>query len=252
MVERVHPVPLHKEGRQPRLKMRHYIYKWTGTKNCDKVNAKCILLSDVPYVGSKGGIVDVREGMFYHNLFPAGNAVFATNVNLDVYNDIIQERMRLDIEVAAQKKEIIRPEETAKSLTRLRLPIPMNGQNVWTLEPSHVRIALWNVGIEAEDSAITVPDEPVTAPGEVTLSLTINDKFRATFTGEVYSISPDSDRTIPDKFKDFLGNTPLENSLEILSGLETKSAIDADELLKPSGDQDECDKLPDDGDDQKS
>ena len=57
----------------------------------------------------------------------------------------------------------------------MNLPIPMHPTNPWTLNKTHVKIAFRRQGIELAELNITLPEEPVTAHGDIKLQVTVSD-----------------------------------------------------------------------------
>ncbi|XP_033725445.1 39S ribosomal protein L9, mitochondrial-like [Pecten maximus] len=208
IIERVNEVPLHKETKQPRLKTRHYIYKASNDqRHIRLVKARVILLKNVKYVGRPGDVLSIPQTMFYRKLYPTGHAVFATEANLELYDYMIKKR-----EIKAQKtkekaREIVRAEQLANELMGMRLPIALSKTSDCPVTPSHVLVALWKAGIEAKESCIKIPDDPVTGDDELPLSLTINGEYTAEFTGVIYRVGRDSDHLIPSQLEGFLKHT---------------------------------------------
>ncbi|XP_060070943.1 large ribosomal subunit protein bL9m-like [Ylistrum balloti] len=208
IVERVNEVPLHKKTRQPRLKTRHYIYKVTTDPQYFRLEkAKVILLKNVRHVGKPGEVLYVRQKLFYQKLYPSGFAVFATESNLELHNELIKNR-QMKMKKSKEKSEtIVRAELTANDLTGMRLPIAVSTATDTVVTASHVVVALWKAGIESNKNLITMPEEPVTGDDEFPISLTINDKYTAKFTGVIYRVGKDSDQLIPREFDGFLKRT---------------------------------------------
>ncbi|XP_021366319.1 uncharacterized protein LOC110458755 isoform X1 [Mizuhopecten yessoensis] len=225
VMERLNPLPLHKSTKQARLKTRHFIYKVSNSRKDNYlVKAKAILIQNVRHTGRAGDVLYLNQSLFYHKLFPMGQAVFATEANLELYDDLIKKR-GLNAKKAKEKQQlvIIRAEQTVNDLTGMRLPIALSKATDTELTPTHVMVALWKAGIEATESSITMPEEPVTGKEEFTLSLRINDEYTAPFTGVIYRVSKDSDHLIPSEFDGFLKRTS-----ETKKGADVKTDESAD------------------------
>ena len=74
-------------------------------------------------------------------------------------------------------KKIVLPEDSVQfssetvskcvaDMSKYVVPIIMNGDNRWTLEPWHVRFALLNHGVSLEEHCIKLPDQKISGPNQ--------------------------------------------------------------------------------------
>ncbi|XP_069101876.1 large ribosomal subunit protein bL9-like [Argopecten irradians] len=207
-VERVNKVGLHKNTRHPRLKTRHFIYKPSiDSRHSRLIDAKVILLQDVKNIGQPGDVIDVRQAVFYRKLYPLGQAVFATEANMDLYDELIKRREIEFQKTKEQAQKLVWAEQLANDLTGMRLPIAVNKSADSAVTSSHILVALWKAGIEANENCIKM--ESVTDEDEIPLSLTVNDTYTAKFTGVIYRVDRDSEHLIPSQLDGFLKRTSI-------------------------------------------
>lgn len=66
-------------------------------------------------------------------------------------------------------------------LSKFVVPIVMNGEHDWTLEPWNVQMALVRQGVFVDQSCIELPEKPINGPkaslehGEFLLKLKVNE-----------------------------------------------------------------------------
>ena len=74
-------------------------------------------------------------------------------------------------------KKIVLPEDSVQfssetvskcvaDMSKFVVPIIMNGDNRWTLEPWHVRFALLNHGVSLDEHCIKLPDQKISGPNQ--------------------------------------------------------------------------------------
>lgn len=194
IVDRRYPPPLAPKGCLPFMKQRHRVYKVV-----DRVHSKptpditCVLTDSVEGVGIRGDTVTVKRRLFRGRLYPAGLAVYASPENLDKFSGVDVDNNEREEE----KRLGVFGQMTLKQLSGLYLPVYMSGDNPWILTPKHVRIALRNVGVEAREDCIQLPQEPITGPGEFKFRITVNKARSTDVQGCVVLRYRDQSRNVP-------------------------------------------------------
>ncbi|XP_071098210.1 large ribosomal subunit protein bL9m-like isoform X2 [Haliotis cracherodii] len=190
VVERVYPTPLGKVGQMPPLKNKHRVYRLRERVHSKPTPPiKCILLEDIKGVGVKGSVISVDRGLFRNKLYPT-KATYASPENLAELGD-----ERVD-----ETRATPTARQTLEQLSWLHLRIPMNGERPWTLNKTNVKVALRKMGVEVEESCLTMPTETITEPQEISISITVNKMETVHVKGTVFHIHKDTSEDFPPTF----------------------------------------------------
>ncbi|XP_067653688.1 large ribosomal subunit protein bL9m-like [Haliotis asinina] len=181
VVERVYPTQLGKVGQMPRLKNKHRVYRLKERVHSKPAPPiKCILLQDIKGVGVKGSVISVDRSLFRNKLYPT-QATYASPENLAELGD-----ERVD-----ETKATPTARQTLEQLSWLHLRVPMNGERSWTLSKTNVKVALRKLGVEVEEGCLTMPEEAITEPQEITIGITVNNMETVHVKGTVFHIQKD-------------------------------------------------------------
>lgn len=158
ILRRKWPPGLHKKSQQPkRLRGRHYVYEFVeNTESKKKPDIEVILTDYVQGLGERGDRVFVRPNIAYNKLLLPGLAVYATPTNIERYCKEETDRKLTYSSPFVQR--------TLGFLSNLHLSVTMNKEVPWTVEPWHIRASLRKHGVHVPESAIKIPDEPITGP----------------------------------------------------------------------------------------
>ncbi|NWI69385.1 RM09 protein, partial [Todus mexicanus] len=134
-VERWWQVPLSKEGRPPRLKRRHRIYRLVeDTKHLPRGELELILTQAVENLGNRGDVVSVKKHVGRNKLLPQGLAVYASPENRQLF----EEEKKLRQEGKLETKQTQSGEKTLQFLRKCRLEVGMKNNVKWELNPEIV------------------------------------------------------------------------------------------------------------------
>ena len=97
--------------------------------------------------------------MARQELLLTGFGVYASPYNLEKYKKIL-----LPEDSVQQSSETV--SKCVVALSSIVVPIVMNGDVRWTLEPWHVKFALLNQGILLEEKCIKLPEEKINGLNE--------------------------------------------------------------------------------------
>ncbi|XP_050389417.1 39S ribosomal protein L9, mitochondrial [Patella vulgata] len=171
IMKRKHPVQLFKEGNLPRIKRRNELYDIVEIQHTKPTpDIKCILTEYVEGVGGKGDVVEIKRSLFRNQLYPLKLAIYASPENL-AENELLVK----DMAASNQPRLTAFAKKTMNKLEKLHLPIPMSGDNPWTLNKQHVKLALRKVGVEVEEHCITLPEEPITQKQDLHILISVNN-----------------------------------------------------------------------------
>lgn len=211
--ERLWPVLTPRKHNQPQLKRRHRVLIPQHPQLPDN-RIKCILTQEVGTIGFKGDVVEVSKRNFRYRLQPSGQAIYASPENLAANEEYLKSE-----EAQKYKGISIKAKHMMDRLSGYHLHIPMNSKNIWVLNKTHVKVALRLAGIIVDDECLTLPDKPVTEPGEVIIDLTLNRQLRTQMRCTVYHAednSPvDPDLQLPEQW----GNPPVnkDNPVQLIN-----------------------------------
>ncbi|XP_007975353.3 large ribosomal subunit protein bL9m isoform X1 [Chlorocebus sabaeus] len=171
IVERWWKVPLAGEGRKPRLRRRHRVYKLVeDTKHRPKENLELILTQSVENIGVRGDLVSVRKSLGRNRLLPEGLAVYASPENKKLF----EEEKLLRQEGKLEKLQTKAGEATVKFLKSCRLEVGMKNNVKWELNPEIVaRHFFKNLGVVVAPHTLKLPEEPITRWGEYWCEVTV-------------------------------------------------------------------------------
>ncbi|XP_043073989.1 39S ribosomal protein L9, mitochondrial [Puntigrus tetrazona] len=174
IVERCWKVPLSKEGKPPRLHpRRHRIYRLVeDTKHQPQDKMELILTQTVPKLGGRGDTVFVKKTVGRNKLLPQGLAVYPSPENKDMF----AEEIRLLREGRPEDRVQTRTGQlTVKFLKKARLEVPIHTSIQYSLTKEIVcRQFLRRLGVVVPTHALTLPEEPITGPGEYWCDVTVN------------------------------------------------------------------------------
>lgn len=179
--KRVHPLPkMHPNSRKPpRLKSVHYLYDVIQDRRSlrkEQQDIQVILVKYVEGLGKAGDIVTVNPNVAYNNLLLPKLAIYASPENLaraSMYK------------VAAEEEEF--SSKTSKTLMRKlpyhTIPVVMNKDLEWTIQPWHIRASARKAGIHIlHEKSIEIPGPPIQGPDmdlhgkDFLVILTVNNK----------------------------------------------------------------------------
>lgn len=174
IVERCWKVPLSKEGKPPRLHpRRHRVYRLVeDTKHKAMEKMELILTQTVPRLGGRGDTVFVKKSLGRNKLLPQGLAVYPSQENKDMF----AEEIRLLREGRPEDRVQTRTGmQTVEFLKKIQLKFPMHTSIQYSLTKEIVcRRFLRRFGVVVPTHALTLPEEPITMPGEYWCDVTVN------------------------------------------------------------------------------
>ncbi|XP_004854153.1 39S ribosomal protein L9, mitochondrial isoform X2 [Heterocephalus glaber] len=172
IVERWWKVPLAGEGRKPRLRRRHRVYRLVeDTKHRPKANLELILTQSVEELGVRGDLVSVTKSEGRNKLLPQGLAVYASPENRKLF----EEEKLLRQEGKLERLQTKAGEATVKFLKSCHLEVGMKDDVKWELNPEIVaRHFFKNLGVVVAPHALKLPEEPITQLGEYWCEVTVN------------------------------------------------------------------------------
>ncbi|KAK7096508.1 large ribosomal subunit protein bL9m-like isoform X2 [Littorina saxatilis] len=171
IMEQMFPPKLARKGALPKVTQKNRVLNFVDRVHAHKTpDITCILTDFVEGVGIRGDTVTVKRRLFRGKLFPAGQAVYATDENVEKFT---REKQEKGIKEEAKPLGVY-GEMTVKQLAGMYLKVPMSGDNSWVLTPKNVRVALRKAGVEVKESCITLPQEAITGPEEFNFRITVN------------------------------------------------------------------------------
>ncbi|XP_049811268.1 39S ribosomal protein L9, mitochondrial [Schistocerca nitens] len=158
ILRRKWPPGLYKKSQQPKkLRGRHHVYEFVeNTEFKKQPEIEVILTGYVKGLGDRGDRVFVKPNYAYNELLLPGLAVYVTPNNIERYCTDENNRQRTYSSPFVQR--------TLGFLSNMNLPIIMNKEVPWTVEPWHVRASLRKRGVYVPEAAIKIPDKPITGP----------------------------------------------------------------------------------------
>lgn len=137
---------------------------------------KVILKEDIEKLGSRGELVDVKDGFGRNYLIPQGKALLATQGAIKAYEEEQKresEKQQLDIEKA---------QELADQLSNTSITIPVkageDGKLFGTVTNIHVADALKEKGFDLDRRKIKI-NEDVNALGEYSATVDVGPEISA-------------------------------------------------------------------------
>ncbi|XP_059411874.1 39S ribosomal protein L9, mitochondrial [Carassius carassius] len=174
IVERCWKIPLSKEGKPPRLHpRRHRVYRLVDdTKHKPQDKMELILTQTVPKLGGRGDTVFVKKSLGRNKLLLQGLAVYPSQENKDMF----AEEIRLLREGRPEDRVQTRTGQlTVEFLKKTHLEVPMHTSIQYSLTKEIVcRWFLRRLGVVVPTHALTLPEEPITGPGEYWCNVTVN------------------------------------------------------------------------------
>ncbi|CAH1246679.1 MRPL9 [Branchiostoma lanceolatum] len=157
VLKRSHPLRLLKEGHEHRLKKMNKVYELveeTAPRDA-KPKLQLILTEDVPKLGKKGDVVQVRKQFGRNKLLATGLAMYASPENRQMFED------RKTLEYLSQQT--------------LTISVRDNWPDDWVMTKEHLSHWMFrHLLIVAPPHTITLPEEPVDRLGSYTFTVTIN------------------------------------------------------------------------------
>ncbi|XP_006861498.1 PREDICTED: 39S ribosomal protein L9, mitochondrial [Chrysochloris asiatica] len=172
IVERCWKVPLAGEGKKPRLRRRHRVYKLVeDTKHQPKDKLELILTQSVDELGVRGDLVSVKKSVGRNQLLPQGLAVYASPENKKLF----EEEKLLRKEGKLERIQTKAGEATVKFLRSCHLEVGMKNNVKWELNPEIVaRHFFRNLGVVVAPHTVKLPEKPITRWGEYWCEVTVN------------------------------------------------------------------------------
>jgi len=157
---------------------RHFRYDMVEETDAEPADIKVLLLKSSEEFGRRGQIRSINARIARQELLLPGLGIYASPYNLEKYKKIVlpEDSVQFSSETVSK---------CVADMSKYVVPIIMNGDNRWTLEPWHVRFALLNHGVSLEEHCIKLPDQKISGPNqtlegkEFLLTLQINDFERA-------------------------------------------------------------------------
>ncbi|KAK7096504.1 hypothetical protein V1264_005793 [Littorina saxatilis] len=137
IMEQMFPPKLARKGALPKVTQKNRVLNFVDRVHAHKTpDITCILTDFVEGVGIRGDTVTVKRRLFRGKLFPAGQAVYATDENVEKFT--------------REKQE--------KGIKEEAKPLGVYGE----------------MGVEVKESCITLPQETITGPEEFNFRITVN------------------------------------------------------------------------------
>ncbi|XP_020861167.1 large ribosomal subunit protein bL9m [Phascolarctos cinereus] len=172
IVERWWKVPLAAEGRSPRLRRRHRVYRLVeDTQHQPQGTMELILTRTVENLGIRGDTVTVKKSLGRNKLLPQGLAVYPSPENKKMLEAENQLRQEGKLEKLQTKTGVT----TVKFLKSCHLEVGMKNNVKWELNPEIVcRHFFKNLGVVVSPHSLKLPEEPITRWGEYWCEVTVN------------------------------------------------------------------------------
>ncbi|XP_056335819.1 39S ribosomal protein L9, mitochondrial [Danio aesculapii] len=174
IVERCWKVPLSKEGKPPRLHpRRHRVYRLVeDKKHSPQDKMELILTQTVPKLGGRGDTVFVKKAVGRNKLLPEGLAVYPSQDNKDMF---VEELKKLHEGNPEDRIQTRTGQQTVEFLKNTELKVPFHTSIEYSLTKEIVcRQFLRKRGVVVPPHALTLPEEPITGPGEHWCEVTVN------------------------------------------------------------------------------
>ncbi len=137
---------------------------------------KVILKEDIEKLGSRGELVDVKDGFGRNFLIPKGKALLATKGAIKAYHE--QQRR----EAEKQELDVAKAKELADQLSNTSITIPVkageDGKLFGTVTNIHVADALKEKGFDLDRRKIKI-NEDVNALGEYSATVDVAPEVSA-------------------------------------------------------------------------
>jgi len=139
---------------------------------------KIILLKDIDKLGSKGDIVEVKDGYARNYLIPKGFALEATPYNLEVFE---KKKRQEEIKYEKRKKEAL---VLAEKISHLSLTLPVQAKEdeelYGSVNQKMISKALKEEGYDIDEEKIVLP-EPIKKLGIYNIKLKLHPEVEAEF-----------------------------------------------------------------------
>lgn len=144
-----------------------------------------ILLEKVKNLGNLGDKVNVKPGYGRNFLIPQNKAVFATQANIELF-----EERRAELEKKAQQA-LAAAEQRAAKLNDVTVTISAQasdeGKLYGSVGPSEIKDALLAKSIEISKREIVMPEGPLHSVGQYSIEIHVHSDVVATLQVEVVS-----------------------------------------------------------------
>jgi large subunit ribosomal protein L9 len=146
---------------------------------------KVLLKNDVPKIGKKGELLDVKEGYARNFLIPNGLAIEATGGTMKQYEE---EKKAVDRRKAKEKEDAQALAAKIKGLTvTLRHKAGDEGRLFGSITSAEVSEALKQKGFEIDKKQIVL-DEPIRLCGTHEVKIKLHSEVAATLNVEVMKL----------------------------------------------------------------
>ncbi len=139
---------------------------------------RVILQDKVVNLGGVGDLVTVKPGYARNYLLPFGQAVLATPENIKSFEARRAELEKLSALKLEQAKQRAAKLETLKVV--LEAQVSDEGKLFGSIGPRDIAEAVVALGCELEKSEVTLPEGPIQAVGEYTVTANVHSDVQAT------------------------------------------------------------------------
>jgi len=159
-------------------------YEIVEENDVEPENIKVIILRSSEEFGKRGQIRTLNARVARQELLLPGFGVYASPENLQRYTDIV-------IPEDAVQYSSTSVSESIAELSKTVVPVVMNGEESWTLQPWHLKLALLNQGIFVNEDCIQIAEEikgpnPAYEAKEFLITLSINNFEKANIRGILF------------------------------------------------------------------
>ncbi|CAH1789185.1 unnamed protein product [Owenia fusiformis] len=193
------------EPNRSRYKAKHFVYDLIeDTNQQPRPPIEVILTENVDGIGLKGDVVTVKRSVFRNQLFPLGQATYASPENL------AENEREKSSSGYKEQTESIYTAMTLRQLGGMFLAVPMNIDHEWALNKKHIKVAFRKIGAVVPEEAITLPEEPITSITDAFyVTVTVNGCQKVEVKTMLYPVSKVPGRCPPPELpKAFTITTP--------------------------------------------
>ncbi|KAK4475248.1 hypothetical protein MN116_000779 [Schistosoma mekongi] len=142
------------EGILPKLTTNDMVYEEIKSEKDESQCINVLLTENIPGLGSIGTITPVHRNRFWRYLYIRGLAELPTEERISEMKRKQSERPR----VLCGESYVLQ-----QRLSNMTLYVPMNSSRDWTLNKTHIRVALRRYGISVKEDCISLPKENITS-----------------------------------------------------------------------------------------
>ncbi|CAH8660960.1 unnamed protein product [Schistosoma rodhaini] len=157
------------EGILPKLTADDMVYEEVKIETNESPCINVLLVDDVPGLGSVGTVTPVHRNKFWRYLYIKGLAELPTEERINEMKSRQKERPT----VLCGESYVLQ-----QRLSNMTLYIPMNPSREWTLNKTHVKVALRRYGFAIKEHYISLPKEEITSKNPTSrfkISVNIDD-----------------------------------------------------------------------------